>query len=195
MFAHSAFTLCVNVFFVDRSGTGEDDLQHGRNFDELSSEIPTNAPITPSQSAPRSTTTHSPPAATASSIAAAAAEEEMIHHPAAVVVPSTNRPLARVESVEPDSPAATAGLRVGDRILCFGPIHGTMNGIGALVQEAATAHQRIGIRVQRRVEEEALAAGEGITVSSQSGHVVLVLAPKSWSGRGFLGCHIVPVSE
>jgi hypothetical protein len=112
-----------------------------------------------------------------------------IHHPAAELA-TAPPPLARVNLVEPGSPAAAAGLLVDDRILCFGPIHGTMDGIGDLVQHAASAQQRIGLKVQRR-----LVTSDDTSSSGHDGILLLVLAPQPWSGRGFLGCHIVPVSE
>jgi hypothetical protein len=125
-----------------------------------------------------------------SSGAATRTQEVMttIHHPAAELPTPPPPPLARVNMVEPNSPAAAAGLLVDDRILCFGPIHGTMDGIGDLVQHAATAQQHIGLKVQRRL-------GPGDNSSDYGTILLLVLAPKPWSGRGFLGCHIVPVSE
>jgi 26S proteasome regulatory subunit N4 len=84
-------------------------------------------------------------------------------------------PLARVESVAPASPAFVAGLQPNDVIFAFGPAC-TMSDISDLVKTAAVNTEGIELRVRRADMEK-----------------LLVLNPRPWNCRGFLGCHILPI--
>ncbi|BEI85476.1 hypothetical protein CcaverHIS002_0508770 [Cutaneotrichosporon cavernicola] len=94
-------------------------------------------------------------------------------------VPETwpDRPVARVNSVAPSSPAADAGLTPGDIIYSFSGItaasEGGMQAIGAVVQRSEG--QTLTLLVLRGNERK-----------------MLHLTPRAWSGRGLLGCHILP---
>ncbi|BEJ16326.1 hypothetical protein CspHIS471_0509310 [Cutaneotrichosporon sp. HIS471] len=94
-------------------------------------------------------------------------------------VPETwpDRPVARVNSVAPSSPAADAGLAPGDIIYSFSGItaatEGGMQAIGAVVQRSEG--QTLTLLVLRGNERK-----------------MLRLTPRAWSGRGLLGCHILP---
>jgi 26S proteasome regulatory subunit N4 len=86
----------------------------------------------------------------------------------------------KVNLVSPGSPAETAGLQVRDEILEFGTINSgnfkELQQIGQLVQ--ACANKNVNIRVKRNnaVHE-------------------LTLTPKTWPGRGLLGCNVVPMDS
>ncbi|KAI9216670.1 hypothetical protein BC828DRAFT_393093 [Blastocladiella britannica] len=89
-------------------------------------------------------------------------------------------PFARVNAVAPDSPASSAGLLRDDQIFLFGSLDaGNHDGLKALVPlVAAHENQSIRIRILRRGSETPLD---------------LNLTPSKWSGRGLLGCHLVPM--
>lgn len=95
-------------------------------------------------------------------------------------------PFAVVDIVSPNSPAALADLRVGDEIVSFGDVslrgydtpQLTMAALPALLQRHEG--QPLTVQVQR-------SGG-----NAPSGLVPLSLTPARWSGRGLLGCHIIP---
>lgn len=93
-------------------------------------------------------------------------------------------PFALVDSVAPESPSADAGLQVNDRIVAFGAISlrsfSTPADAMAALPGLLSSHENISIDV--------IVHREGIT----TGSLTLRLTPKRWSGRGMLGCHVVP---
>jgi 26S proteasome non-ATPase regulatory subunit 9 len=106
------------------------------------------------------------------------ASEQSIHSK----IPS--RPFARVNSVEPQSPAFQAGLAENDLILGFGNItldesSDPMKSVGEIVPKAAAEMSTIPLTVRRNTTEV----------------VTIHLNPRPWAGRGLLGCHIVPYSS
>jgi len=109
------------------------------------------------------------------------------------------RPFARVNSVADRSPAAEAGLREGDLILRFGnvdlsdnnssTVHGgndAMTAVGQLVPRIAAKNESVTVVVRRS------AGDAGRAGSDQQQPSTVRLTPKPWSGRGLLGCHILP---
>jgi len=86
-------------------------------------------------------------------------------------------PIAKVNLVSEGSPAFHAGVLVDDLVMEFGSINSTnftnLTDIGALVQRMA---------------------GNCVTVKvKRDGRIVkLALIPGPWSGRGLLGCNVVP---
>jgi len=96
-------------------------------------------------------------------------------------VPET--PFAKVNSVEPGSPANEAGLKAGDLIRRFGAAiwsnHERLRKVGEVVGQ--NLGRPIVVKVSR---------GTG----SQAQELDLRLTPRqNWGGRGTLGCHIVPI--
>ena len=87
-------------------------------------------------------------------------------------------PFARVNFVSPESPAADACMEENDLVLDFGGInhtnHNDMTAIGELVPRAAAANQELEVKILRDGSE-----------------LWLKLKPRTWHGRGLLGCHIV----
>ncbi|KAJ3298965.1 26S proteasome non-ATPase regulatory subunit 9 [Rhizoclosmatium sp. JEL0117] len=78
---------------------------------------------------------------------------------------------AVVNSVAPQSPAATAGLAPGDNVLDFG-------GVVELANVASVVREGVSISVEVK---------RGAQV------IKLNLTPQQWSGRGLLGCHLLPL--
>lgn len=90
--------------------------------------------------------------------------------------PVNQTPIVVVNLVSPDSPAEAAGIQVRDLILSFGTITASnfkdLAQIGELVKNSQNQQVRVKVRREQKIEE-------------------LILVPKTWSGRGFLGCNIV----
>ncbi len=77
-----------------------------------------------------------------------------------------------------DSPAESAGLKVGDAIYRFGDItstnHENLQAIVNLVKQKL--NQQINVRVLRK------------TLVGTSEEKSVEFVPREWGGRGFLGC-------
>lgn len=94
-------------------------------------------------------------------------------------------PFAKVNSVVPSSPAATAGLRPGDKIIRFGECN-WMNH-EKLAKVAQTVQQNEGRVVVVLLARPAEVGGGEERVSVE-------LVPRhNWGGRGMLGCHLLPL--
>lgn len=91
-----------------------------------------------------------------------------------------SKPIAKVNFVNEESPASLAGLQVDDFILSFGTIK----------HENFKSLQDIGSVVQHSV-------GRKVPVVVRRGDSIhrLILTPKEWSGKGLLGCNIVPIEH
>lgn len=92
-------------------------------------------------------------------------------------------PFAKVNTVEPGSPANEAGLKSGDLIRRFGNAiwsnHERLRKVGEAVQQ--NLGRPILVRVSRKVGLE-------------TQELDLKLTPRQgWGGRGSLGCHILPI--
>lgn len=96
-----------------------------------------------------------------------------------IAVPATSTtPFAKIDEVAEGSPAATAGVRLGDLMVSFGHV---------------TAQTPNVLQAVARL----LAASEGqgvVTVVLRDGaRVTLTVRPQQWEGRGLLGCHLQPL--
>jgi len=94
-------------------------------------------------------------------------------------------PFARVNSVVEGSPAAQAGVKVGDKIRSFGNVnwmnHENLSKVAELVQRFE------GSSVLVKVVRQTGPGQEPINLS-------LPLTPRrNWGGRGLLGCHLLPL--
>ncbi|KAL7836444.1 hypothetical protein AOLI_G00277280 [Acnodon oligacanthus] len=87
-------------------------------------------------------------------------------------------PFARVDAVTQGSPAYQAGLHIGDEIIAFGSVNTSnfqnLQNIASVVQHSEG--KSVSIAVVRNGQK-----------------VNLNLTPQRWSGRGLLGCNIVPL--
>jgi len=104
-------------------------------------------------------------------------EARPIADPLAVTSRNT-RAFAEIDEVAESSPAAAAGLQIGDLMIRFAHVTSeTPNVLGAVAG--------------------ALAAGEGkeleAVVLRNGQEVKLRLIPQKWEGRGLLGCHLQPL--
>lgn len=100
---------------------------------------------------------------------------------AAPLAPSLTA-FALIDEVSPESPAAAAGLAIGDALLCLGDVRCGSGGAAAALaalgpQVAASEGRALAVQVLRRGER-----------------VALTLTPRRWAGRGLLGCHLRPLS-
>lgn len=91
---------------------------------------------------------------------------------------SLSAPFALVDTVTQGSPAFQAGLRVGDEIIELGSVNTqnfrNLRDIASVVQHSEGKSLRVGL----------LRSGQEMHLS---------LTPKQWSGRGLLGCNLVPL--
>jgi len=101
-------------------------------------------------------------------------------------------PFAIINEVTPSSPAHEANLQKGDVLLNFGHIHASnhdnFKAIAKLVSEAGEDQSAIAVSVRRKSTE----LGGVVEVIRT---VTVELRPRTWSGRGLLGCHILPYTE
>ncbi|KAK7106813.1 26S proteasome non-ATPase regulatory subunit 9-like isoform X2 [Littorina saxatilis] len=89
-------------------------------------------------------------------------------------------PFVTVDRVDPSSPAADAGLQVGDEIVEFGSV--TSHNFTGLKQIGELVHHSVGRPVR-------------VAVLRQEKSVLICLTPGPWSGRGNLGCNIVAIKR
>ncbi|XP_041059160.1 26S proteasome non-ATPase regulatory subunit 9 [Carcharodon carcharias] len=107
-------------------------------------------------------------------------DEAEVHQEATEQENSVPTAFAKVDTVSPDSPASTSGLQVGDEIIELGSVN-TRNFQN--LQNIAT--------VVQRSEGKPL----NITIIRNGQNVHMSLTPQRWSGRGLLGCNIVPLQN
>ncbi|GFR41723.1 hypothetical protein Agub_g2474 [Astrephomene gubernaculifera] len=111
---------------------------------------------------------------------------EAVAPPAAVLVP-----FALVDEVSEGSPAALAGLQVGDLLCGFGDVAVTTTS-----QQQPPASSSSSASLLQRVAG-VLASSEGRQVVTrvlrQGAPRELQLVPQRWAGRGLLGCHLRPL--
>jgi len=105
-------------------------------------------------------------------------------------------PFAVLDSVSPCSPSSEAGLHQGDLIVKFGKAtstnHTNLTLVAEVVSQAANENKSISVTVIRR--RRRMNVNEDATHDAETGArdvIVLDVLPRSWSGRGLLGCHIV----
>ena len=87
-------------------------------------------------------------------------------------------PFVRVDLVSPDSPAEYSGLKAGDLICEFGTL--TSDNFRSLQSISKIVEASVGQNVRVRVIRDGAVK-------------TLLLKPKTWSGRGLIGCHIKPL--
>lgn len=115
---------------------------------------------------------------------------------------SAYTPFARVDEVSPASPAAEAGLQVGDRIAVFGTLVSLAPGAGAggaaaaAVRPPALSDLGALVRASQSIALPVvvLRAAGGAGAGAADVAMRLVLTPRPWSGAGLLGCHVVPAT-
>jgi len=122
-----------------------------------------------------------------------------------------SRPFAKIDGVSNQSPATDAGIVVGDLISSFGFLHANnhhrLSAVAKLVLKIADEKRSIQITVlrRRRNEEGNISTNTSLPmdvllesnydnekISKYWEEVMLTLQPRPFSGRGLLGCHIVP---
>ncbi|RMD41039.1 hypothetical protein DV735_g4076, partial [Chaetothyriales sp. CBS 134920] len=126
---------------------------------------------------------HASPQASESSKQTEASPARRVPPTTASAPPAPETPFARVNSVEPGSPANEAGLKAGDQIRRFGTViwsnHERLRKVGEAVQQ--NVGRPILVKVLR-------------SQADSNQELELRLTPRQgWGGRGALGCHIVPI--
>lgn len=91
---------------------------------------------------------------------------------------------AKIDQVLQDSPAFLGGICDGDHLLSFGAITAENINPFNLIPETLKQHvnKSLTIIVLRDGSERV------------SEYMTLTIYPKTWSGRGVLGCHFTPIS-
>ncbi len=101
-------------------------------------------------------------------------------------------PFAIIDEVTPNSPASEAGLCENDLILQFGHVNSTnhreFREVAELLPLAASENKTITVAVRRTTME----LGGVVEVIKTE---VVQLRPRTWAGRGLLGCHIKPYTD
>ncbi|KAI4376231.1 hypothetical protein MLD38_014016 [Melastoma candidum] len=85
----------------------------------------------------------------------------------------SRRPFALVDEITEGSPAATDGLQLGDQIVMFGNVE---SGDNLLQKLSSEAQSNVGNPIR-------------LTVMRQGVVMNLSVTPRTWHGRGLLGCH------
>lgn len=90
-----------------------------------------------------------------------------------------------MDELTPGSPAASAGIQLGDQLLSFGDVTSSGDSASVALQRVAAAlqaaHQH-GADVQARFLRHGLPT-------------VLTVRPQRWAGPGLLGCHLRPMGS
>lgn len=96
--------------------------------------------------------------------------------------PSTDtaslQPMAVLDEVLPSSPAEEAGIRNGDLLLRFGDV---------------TSQNGNPLPAIAKVVSASLSQAIEVEVRRGSSQMKLTLVPRTWGGRGLLGCHLSPL--
>ena len=104
------------------------------------------------------------------------------------------RPFAKVNGIANESPAEEAGMKVGDLVTMFGSLdvhnNNRLRALAKLVPEVASERGSIRLQVLRPKSVES--ANTDFEDDTQWERLTLSLRPRPFSGRGLLGCHIVP---
>jgi 26S proteasome non-ATPase regulatory subunit 9 len=90
-------------------------------------------------------------------------------------------PMAKLDEVLEGSPASMAGIMNGDLLIQFGAINksnSSDNFFSAITKLVGESNGKIITVVIQRSNKQ----------------ITLSLIPKTWSGRGLLGCHLTPLS-
>ncbi|EJW87962.1 hypothetical protein WUBG_01128 [Wuchereria bancrofti] len=96
-----------------------------------------------------------------------------------IVHRTSNAPFAKVAKVMNASPAFQAGLKDGDQLIQFGSLHaGNFTDI-----------KELGVVVQNSMDKPIR-----VTVLRDSRPIRLELVPRTWPGKGTLGCSVLPVT-
>ncbi|XP_027339493.1 26S proteasome non-ATPase regulatory subunit 9 isoform X3 [Abrus precatorius] len=84
-----------------------------------------------------------------------------------------SRPFAMVDEIADASPAVEDGLQLGDQILKFGSVEAGDNLLQRLSSEA----------------QSNLGRAVAVVIMRQGTVINLTITPRTWQGRGLLGCH------
>ena len=110
--------------------------------------------------------------------------------------PHRRQPFAKVDGIAKESPAEDAGMQVGDLVTRFGPLdaenHDRLRAVAKLVPEVAGEGGTIRLLVLRLRGGKERSGKTDYNDDVVWEETALFLRPKPFSGRGLLGCHIIP---
>ncbi|CAG9539810.1 unnamed protein product [Cercopithifilaria johnstoni] len=110
---------------------------------------------------------------------AAYSEPKAVADDIPIVHRTSNAPFAKIAKVMDASPAFRAGLKDGDQLIQFGSLHaGNFTDI-----------KELGVVVQNSIDRPIR-----VTVLRSDRPIRLELVPRTWSGKGTLGCSVLPVT-
>lgn len=90
------------------------------------------------------------------------------------------KPFLSVNTVSDGSPASESGLKTNDKILKFGDITG----------EKVTS---FGLKILAEFTQQSVNKTILVIIQRNSEILELKFTPKIWSGKGLLGCHLLPI--
>ncbi|EEP78642.1 hypothetical protein UREG_03488 [Uncinocarpus reesii 1704] len=94
-------------------------------------------------------------------------------------------PFAKVSSVADGSPAAQAGMKVGDKIRSFGTVNWMNHENLRKISEVVQSNEGMPLIVK--------VARSGEPSQALVNHTLQLTPRRNWGGRGLLGCHLVPL--
>uniref|UniRef100_A0A7S0UFW8 Nas2 N-terminal domain-containing protein n=1 Tax=Pseudo-nitzschia delicatissima TaxID=44447 RepID=A0A7S0UFW8_9STRA len=103
-------------------------------------------------------------------------------------------PFAKINGIASESPAEESGMKVGDLVAVFGSVnaenHNRLRALAKLVPEVAGEGRTIQLVVLRSRNDEH--ENTDFDDETKWENHTLSLRPRPFSGRGLLGCHIIP---
>jgi 26S proteasome non-ATPase regulatory subunit 9 len=94
--------------------------------------------------------------------------------------PSDLKPFAKLDEILADSPAFEAGIKESDELLAFGKV------TEADPKAFASIAKLVGESVNKEIKLKIKRGNEVLDLS---------LMPRTWGGRGLLGCHLTPMKK
>lgn len=128
-----------------------------------------------------------PPSLPSSSSSAAAVPVEVAASTSSGAAAGGGRPLPKpfaiIDAVSQYSPAAEAGIQIGDQLCQFGDQLPAPDASGATLLQQVAATVQVAHEQGAAVQTVLLRHGAPVTLS---------LTPRRWAGQGLLGCHLRP---
>jgi 26S proteasome regulatory subunit N4 len=96
------------------------------------------------------------------------------------VITTLSKAFAIIDEILEAGPASEAGLINGDELLAFGKV--TSQTLDALNAVPSVVRENVG-------------KGIPLQIRRQGSTMRIYITPKTWGGRGLLGCHLTPITQ